>query len=413
MKKFHFWSIDAILSIMMKLINRDEYLSKLIGVRNTPDIKVITGSRRAGKSKLLLSYIDWIEKNDSNSNILWINLQETENEIYLDYHKLHNFILKKHIKGKNNYLFIDEVQLCVDFEKAINSIHTKEIFDIYVTGSNAFLLSSDLATLFTGRTFTIEIYPFSFKEFLIYYKRDDYDRAFNDYIKFGGFSGCYVYNDIEDKYNYIQKDIYNTIVTRDIVQKYKIRNKNLLENLSYYLIDNISNLTSSRNIGKYLSSNTKSVSHNTIINYIKYIINAFIFYEVKRYDIKGKRYLSTERKYYLVDHSVKYAVLGTRNQDLGRTLENIVYMELKRRGYEVYIGKLYQKEIDFVAIKRNEKLYIQVSTYLEDENTFNREVNPLLKIKDAYPKLVIARTHQEEYTIQGVKIIDIANWLSK
>ncbi len=396
---------------MMKLITRNDYLDKLIGIRNTPDIKVITGSRRSGKSKLLLAYIEWIKKNDNKANIVWINLQEAENEIYLDYSKLHNFILEKHIKGGNNYLFIDEVQLCDNFEKTINSIHAKEIFDIYVTGSNAFLLSSDLATLFTGRTFTIEVYPFSFKEFLIYYDREDIDNAFNDYVKLGGFSGSYLYNNIEDKYNYIQRDIYNTIVTRDIVQKYKIRNKNLLENLSNYLIDNISNLTSSRNIEKYLSGNTKSVSHNTITNYIQYLNNAFVFYEVKRYDIQGKKYLFTEQKYYLVDHAVKYAVLGTKKYDLGRTLENIVYMELRRRGYEVYIGKLYKKEIDFVAIKRSEKFYIQVSTYLEDENTLNREVEPLLKIKDAYPKLIVARTHQEEYLVQGIKVIDISNWL--
>ncbi len=397
----------------MKLITRHHYLNKLIGIRNTPDIKVITGSRRSGKSKLLLSYIDWLKENDKNANIVWINLQEAENEVYLDYLNLHHYILEKHIPGKNNYLFIDEVQLCKNFEKTINSIYTKEIFDIYITGSNAFLLSSDLATLFTGRSFTIEIYPFSFKEFLIYYNRKDVDRAFNDYVKFGGFAGSYLYEDIEDKYNYIQRDIYNTIVTRDIVQKYKIRNKNLFANLSNYLIDNISNLTSSRNIEKYLSSNTKSASHNTITNYIKYLNNAFVFYEVKRYDIKGKRYLSTEQKYYLVDHAVKYAVLGTKNQDLGRTLENIVYMELRRRGYEVYIGKLYKKEIDFVAIKRSEKLYIQVSTYLDNESTLNREVDPLLKIDDAYPKLIIARTHEEEYLMKGIRVIDIADWLSQ
>lgn len=397
----------------MKLINRNEYLNRLIGIRNTPDIKVITGARRSGKSKLLLSYIDWIKENDSNANIIWLNLQETENELYLNYHNLHDFILENYIKEKNNYLFIDEVQLCNNFEKAINSIHTKGIFDIYVTGSNAFLLSSDLATLFTGRTFTIEIYPFSFKEFLIYYESNDINEAFNNYVKLGGFAGSYVYSKIEDKYNYIQKDVYNTIITRDIVQKYKIRNKNLFENLSNYLIDNISNLTSSRNIEKYLNSSVKSISHNTVTNYIRYLNSAFVFYEVKRYDIKGKRYLSTEQKYYLVDHAIKYAILGTRNQDIGRTLENIVYMELRRRGYEVYIGKLYKKEIDFVAIKRSEKIYIQVSTYLENENTLYRETDPLLKINDAYPKLIIARTHQEEYTFQGIRIIDIANWLSE
>lgn len=397
----------------MKLIERTFYLNQLKSVQNTPDIKVITGVRRSGKSKLLTSFIECINKECKNANVVYINMQETENEHLLEYHALHDYILQHHDSTKDNYLFIDEVQLCPQFEKAINSIHTKEIYDIYVTGSNAFLLSSDLATLFTGRTFVIEVFPFSFKEFLIYFDRNDYDLAFNDYLKIGGFSGSYLYKELEQKYNYLQKDVYETIVTRDIVTKYKIRNKGLFENLTRFLIDNISNLSSARNIVNYLTSSKNKVSHNTIINYIKYLCNAFVFYEVKRFDLKGKKYLSTEQKYYLVDHAIKYAILGSKNQDLGRMLENIVYMELKRRGYEVYVGKLYKKEIDFVAIKRNEQIYIQVSAFLDDENTMKRELDPLLNIKDGYPKLIIARTHQEEYSVDGIKIIDIAEWLSK
>lgn len=397
----------------MKLIERTFYLEQLKSIINTPDIKVITGVRRSGKSKLLVSFIDWINKNDDNANIVYINMQETENEHLLEYHALHDYILKHYDMTKDNYLFIDEVQLCSQFEKAINSIHTKEIYDIYVTGSNAFLLSSDLATLFTGRTFIIEVYPFSFKEFLLYFDRSDYDQAFNDYLKVGGFAGSYLYKDLEQKYNYLQRDVYETIVTRDIVTKYKIRNRGLFENLTHFLIDNISNLSSARNIVNFLTSSKNKVSHNTVINYMKYLCNAFVFYEVKRFDLKGKKYLSTEHKYYLVDHAIKYAILGTKNQDLGRMLENIVFMELKRRGYEIYIGKLYKKEIDFVAIKRNEQIYIQVSTYLDNEDTMKRELDPLLNIRDGYPKMIIARTHQEEYSVEGIKIIDIAEWLSK
>ena len=238
----------------MKLIERKDYLKTLINVKNTPDIKVITGVRRSGKSKLLLSFMEWLKKQEQDSHIVYINLQETENEQFLEYHCLHDYILEQYVEGKNNYLFIDEVQLCTHFEKAVNSIHAKEIYDIYVTGSNAFLLSSDLATLFTGRTFTIEVFPFSFQEFLVYFDRDDTDQAFNDYLRIGGFAGSYLYHQIEQKYDYIQKDVYETIVTRDIVQKYKIRNKGLFENLTNYLIDNISNLTSSRNITNYLIS---------------------------------------------------------------------------------------------------------------------------------------------------------------
>lgn len=397
----------------MKLIERTHYLKILESVKNTPDIKVVTGARRVGKSKLLSSFIYKLKEQEENSHIIYINLQEAENEFLLEYHQLHEYVISQYDESKINYLFIDEIQLCEGFEKVINSLHTKELFDIYVTGSNAFLLSSDLATLFTGRTFTIEVYPFSFEEFLIYFERDDIDRAFNDYLKVGGFAGSYFYRELEQKYNYIEHDVYETIVTRDIVQKYKIRNKTTFENLTNYLIDNISNLSSSRNIANYMMSNQTTISHNTITNYIRYLCNAFVFYQVKRFDIKGKKYLATEQKYYLVDHVIKYAILGTKNQDLGRVIENIVYIELLRRGYEVYIGKLYKKEIDFVAVKRSEQIYIQVSTYLEDENTMMREIDPLLKIKDAYPKIIIARTHQEEYTIQGIKIIDIADWLIK
>ena len=396
---------------MIKLIEREQYLNKLIKVKNTPDIKVITGVRRCGKSKLLLSYIKWVEKNDKKANIIYLNLQETENEELLEYHKLHDYILTKYIKDKNNYLFIDEVQLCKQFEKAINSLHTKELFDIYVTGSNAFLLSSDLATLFTGRTFTIEVYPFSFKEFIKYYGSKNTYQSFDEYQKYGGFSGSYVYKSIEEKYEYIKNDIFETIVQRDIIQKYKIRNKELFNNLVNYMIDNISNLCSIRNIVNYISSKGGTSSITTTSTYIKHLCKSFIIYDAKRFDISGKRYLSSEDKYYLVDPTIKYAVLGTKNMDIGRSLENIVYIELLRRGYEVYIGKLYKKEVDFVTMKQNEKIYIQVSNSIEDVKTKQREIEPLLQIKDAYKKMIITRTYTESYDYEGIEIIDISDWL--
>lgn len=344
-------------------------------------------------------------------NIININLQEIEFEELLEYHTLHQYCLDHYQKDMDNYLFTDEIQMCKGFEKAINSLHTKGIYHIYLTGSNAFLLSSDLATLFTGRTFTIEVYPFSFKEFMMYFDLDDLEKAFEEYVMVGGFAGSYAYKTIEEKYDYIKKDIYETIVTRDLVQKYSIRNKNVLESLTSYMIDNISNLTSSHNITKYLNKNNNTITVKTISNYMNYLCNAFVFYKVNRYDVRGKRYLSVENKYYLSDHSIKYAMLGTRNIDYGRTYENIVYIELLRRGYGVTIGKLYRKEIDFVAMKRNEQIYIQVSSYIEDEAVMKRESEPLLAIRDAYPKIIIARTHHEEYTYEGIKIIDIAHWL--
>ena len=304
--------------------------------------------------------------------------------------------------------------MCDGFEKALNGLHAEEKYDIYITGSNAFLLSSDLATLFTGRTFEIEVYPFSFKEYLKYYNYNynDIQEAFDKYTQEGGMSGSYIYKTQEEKYQYIS-DVFNTLIIRDIKQKYNIKNTDVLNNLNNYLIDNISNLTSSNNITHFLNSNKVNITDKTVKNYIDYLCNAFAFYKVKRYDIKGKKYLSTQDKYYLADHSFKYAILGTNNMDFGRTYENIVAIELLRRGYELYVGTMYQKEVDFIAKKRNENLYIQVSDYISDDSTLKRETTPLLQIRDAYPKIIIARTRHEDYQYEGIQIYDIANWLAK
>ena len=396
----------------MKLIKREFYLNKLIDVIGTPDIKVITGIRRSGKSKLLESFKEYIMNNVKAYNIIHINFNLPKFENLKEYHKLYEYISENYIKGKHNFVLIDEVQMCKEFEKIINGIHAEEKYDIYITGSNAFLLSSDLATLFTGRTFSFEIYPFSFKEYLQYYKYKDIQEAFDNYVKEGGMSGSYVYKTQIDKYKYIE-DVFNTLILRDIKQKYNIRNIDILNNLSNYLIDNISNLTSSNNITNYLNSNKIKITDKTIKNYIDYLCNSFAFYKIKRYDIKGKKYLSTQDKYYLADHSIKYATLGTSNMDYGRTYENIVAIELLRRGYELYVGTLYKKEIDFIAQKRNEKIYIQVADNIDYQDTLNREAEPLLQIKDAYPKIIIARTKHENYQYEGIQIYDIANWLVK
>ena len=393
----------------MKLIER-EYLQKLINVMGTPDIKVITGVRRCGKSKLLEAFKDYVRENIENSNIISVNFNLLEFENLRNYKALNNYVEDHYIKGKNNFVCIDEIQFCEDFEKTINNLHALEKYDIYITGSNAFLLSSDLATLFTGRTFEVKIYPFSFKEFLKYYEYTDIDEAFDKYVLEGGMAGSYLYKENEDKYNYIS-EVYNTLIVRDIVSRYKIKNRDLLENLNDFLMDNISNITTTRNIEKEFRANGNIISHKTIASYIKYLCNAFLYYNVRRYDIQGKRYLSSQDKYYLVDQGFKYAKLGTKNINYGRVYENIIAMELLRRGYEVYVGVLYKKEIDFVAIKQNEKIYIQVSDDISNEETFKREVDALLKIRDAYPKILIARTKHDTYQYEGVKIIDIANWL--
>lgn len=339
----------------MKLIERESYLSKLISIKGTPDIKVITGVRRAGKSKLLEEYIEWIKVNESDHNIISIDLTSLKFEALKEYHALNDYIEERYILGKVNFIFIDEVQMCEQFELTINSLYSTGKYDIYVTGSNAFLLSSDLATLFTGRTYEIEVYPFSFSEFLQYHRISDIQSAFEQYMKEGGMSGSYLYKEHEEKYKYLA-DIFDTLILRDIRQKYRIRNVVLMDKVAEFMMDNISNLTSIRKIAETLTKNQDTINHKTVGSYLDYLCNTFAFYKVRRYDIRGKKYLATNEKYYLSDHAFRYAKLGTRNLDYGRVMENIVALELMRRGYEVYVGVLYKKkEIDFVAVKQNEK----------------------------------------------------------
>ena len=395
----------------MKLIKR-AYLKELIEVLGTPDIKVITGVRRSGKSKLLEMFKNYIIENINDYNIIDINFNLVKFDNLRDYISLNNYIEKHYIVGKNNFVLIDEVQMCKEFERTINSLHAEEKFDIYITGSNAFLLSSDLATLFTGRTYEIQIYPFSFKEFIEYFKYENIQDAFEKYVLEGGMSGSYIYNDVKQKYNYIN-EVYNALIVRDIQQKYNIQNIGLMDSLTEFLMDNVSNLTSYRKVANKLNENNINTNDKTISNYINYLCDAFAFYKIRRYDIQGKRYLSSVDKYYLVDQSFKYAKLGTKNMNYGRIYENIVAIELLRRGYEVYVGELYNAEIDFVAMKMNEKIYIQVSDNISDDKTFEREVRPLLKIKDAYPKMIISRTRHEDYQYEGIQIYDLANWLLK
>ena len=396
----------------MKLIDRNIYLNKVINVIGTPDIKVITGVRRSGKSKLLEAFKRYVNKNIKDSNVIHINFNLAKFENLKDYHALNSYVENNYAEGKENFVLIDEVQMCPEFELTINSLHATEQYDIYITGSNAFLLSSDLATLFTGRTIEIKVFPFSFNEYIEYHEYQDVYSAFDSYIKEGGMSGSYVYNDEDLRYDYI-KNVFDTLIVRDIRQKYKIRNPVLMDRIVDYLMDNISNLTSLRNIAYALNVSGDKINHKTVGNYLNYLCNAFAFYKFRRYDIKGKKYLSSNDKFYLSDHTFRYSKLGTKNLNYGRVLENIVAIELLRRGYEVYVGVLHKKEIDFVAIKRNEKIYIQVSDDISRDEAFKREVSPLLGIKDAYPKMVIARTRHEDYQYEGIKITDIANWLNE
>ena len=396
----------------MKIIERKDYLDRLIRLKDTPDIKIITGLRRSGKSELVRAYMEWIRTNE-DTNIIYVDFADLKFDDLKTYKELYNFCEGQYIDGKTNVIVVDEVQMCEKFELAINSLYNSRKYDIYITGSNAFLLSSDLSTLFTGRFIEIPVYPFSFAEYCEYYGYDSNTaNVLDSYVMNGGLSGAYVYSEKDDQASYI-KDVYTTIIKRDLVDKYGIKEEALLDSLTDYMMDNISNLTSASKISNVFKQNKVETNHITIGNYMKYLCSAFMFYKVKRYDIRGKKYLETSDKYYLSDLGFRYAMLGTRNMDYGRAYENIVALELLRRGYEIYVGKLYQKEIDFVAMKQNEKLYIQVSDNISDSDTLERELSPLRAIKDAYPKILIANTKHDDYDIEGIKVLDLTNWLMR
>lgn len=397
------------------MIQRSIYFKKILEAKDTEDIKVITGILGSGKSVLLLQLKDYLKKENPSNNVIHIDMDSPNNQNLLDGKLFVEYVRKNYDSSKKNYLLVDEVQEIKGFERIFNSFHDERIFDIYITGSNAFLLNNDLATLFSGRTFSIAVYPFSFKEYCEYFNiTNDYYKHFEKYFYDGGFSGTYVYPNFQTKLSHIKNDIVDTIVLRDISQKYRIKSKNQFNKLLNFLMSNISNTTSFYRVEKNLKDGDKKtkasgLTSKTIEKYTSYMMQAFIFYECGSFDMIGNRYLNSNSKYYLSDISLRFAQIGTKTIDFGRYLENIVYLELKRRGYEIYVGKMRNKEVDFIAIKPSEKKYIQVCWNIESQEAIKREITPLLSIKDAYEKIIISRTFQKPYDIDGVKVIDITD----
>ena len=394
----------------MKIIERTDYLESLQNVRLTPDIKVITGIRRAGKSELIRTYMEWLRKNDKKANIIFIDFTSLASEPLQEYHALHNYIEEQYKAKKNNYVFIDEVQMCAKFELAINSLHAMQKYDIYITGSNAFLLGSDLATLLM-QLHDLHTTIQSLQSHILLDEVELFELKNLSYI-------ANIARQALEQLNLLTlfpvpdvQEVFHTIIERDIIQRYKLSDVYLLNKIAEYLMDNIGNTTSYRSVSGFLQSEQIKTNHVTVGNYMDFLCRTFLFNQVKRYDVRGKGYLRMIDKYYLVDSGFRYALLGTRNMDYGRIYENLVALELLRRGYDIYVGKLYQKEIDFVAMRGNEKIYIQVSDNISSKETFEREYSPLLQIKDVYPKFIIARTRVPKYDYQGIQIIDLAEWL--
>ena len=404
----------------MERINRDHYLSILKNFKDQQIIKVITGIRRCGKSTLLEIYRDYLRDSMvEESQIISINFEDADYEKLLDRRKLYDYIKTRLVKGKKTYVFLDEIQNVNEFEKTVDSLFINKDVDLYITGSNAYLLSSELATLLTGRYIEIKMLPLSFKEYVSAFKdKTDLSRKFRNYLRYSSFpQAVELYNVNPENITLFLDGIYHTILLKDVMQRKGITDKNVLEKVTKYLYDNIGNRTSIKSISDNIEGVEKNSSYNTIANYIDALIDSYLIFKANRYDIKGREFLKTQEKYYAVDIGLRYYMLGQSSaKDMGHILENVVYLELLRRGYEVYIGKYDELEVDFVAKKPENTVYYQVAlTTRTEENAKNtildRELAPLKRINDNYPKYILTLDDDLDADFDGIKKINVLDWL--
>lgn len=401
------------------MVIRKEFQEQLLKWQNKKVIKVITGVRRCGKSTLLLEFQKTLlSQGITQDCIQSINLDSIENEHLYDYHILYNQITENLIPTKMNYIFLDEIQMVPDFEKAINSLFLKDNIDLYITGSNAYMLSGEIATLLSGRYIEIKMLPLSFPEYcelcseISGSKVETNRKAYNQFVMFGGFP--YIPNLLNDKEmirDYL-RGIYSTIVLKDILQRKKISDSDVLEKITKFSLSNIGNLTSSKKISDTLTSGGRKTASATVENCYSALTESYLFYKATRYDIKGKEFLKSLEKYYAVDTGLHYFMLGSKTGNEGFLLENIVYLELLRRGYEVYVGKFANMEVDFVAIKNGLPEYYQVSLSVTNEDTLKRELKPLKAIKDSYPKFLITLDECNEISHEGIRQIYALDWIT-
>ena len=401
--------------LVMKMIIRDNYLKKLIGAKDTEFIKVITGVRRSGKSTLLLMFKDYLINNGvKEENIIYINFESALYDDIKNYKDLYNYVKEK-VKKDMIYLLLDEVQNIESWERAINSFKVDFKIDIYLTGSNAYLLSSELSTLLLGRYIEIKMYPLSFSEYLIFnnYDNKDLDDKFNEYLKYGGLPAITLIKDNDELVLSYLNDIYNTIVKKDIIDRNNIKDVALLENIIKYLSNNIGSSVSSTKISDYLNSNkiVEKSNHQTIDNYLNMLEKSFIMYKANRTDIKSKALLKTLGKYYISDTGIRNIILGFRNIDEGHLLENVVYLELLRRGYRVNIGKSNDYEVNFVAENPNDIKYYQVTKSLLNEEVKMCELRSLESIADNYEKIILTMDKSINKDYNGIKVVNIIDWL--
>lgn len=391
------------------MIIRENYLRKIRPFYNQNIIKIITGVRRSGKSTLLMQIIDEFKNKGVNEqNIIHLRFDEYSNRNLLNANVLSNYLNAKITNNGRYYLFLDEIQGVENFEKIVNELNNKGNVDLYITGSNSTLLASEFATFLTGRYVAFEMFPFSFKEFVAYKESTNFDELFVEYVNFGGFPQTLIIKDTMAKKNLLT-DLYRSIVIRDIVQRYNVRDISLLDGYYKYLLNTIASLFSATSVSNYLKSENRKVGRETLYNYKKYAEDVYFLYSVPRFDIKGKRILQTNEKIYINDQGFRGIFFNNEN-DIEKILENIVYFELLRRGYEVYVGNIGNKEVDFVATKNGEKIYIQVAYILFLDQTIEREFGVFSEVTDGYPKYVIS-TDKFDMSRDGIKHVNIIDFL--
>lgn len=394
------------------MIARQKYLKKIKSYKDMQLIKVITGIRRCGKSTLLKLYREELIKNGVEENqIIFVNLEEKENENLKNVDNLYDYLKNKLIKDKMNYIFIDEVQECEKFQIAVNSLFVKDNVDIYITGSNAHMLSGELATLLSGRYIKIEVLPLSFEEYLQGVGNDNIESKYIDYLRFGSFPFILQFKGNEDQIMVYLDGLYNTIFKKDIVKRNNILNENALENVTKFIFDCVGNLITSKKISDTLTSNNCKVSQPTVEGYLKALVDSYFVYKVSRYDVKGKQYLKSMAKYYVTDIGMRNYLLGYKNLNRGFILENIVYLELIRRDYKVFIGKVDNSKIDFVVFKGGETIYIQVAESIKEERIFEREIKPLKSVRDYNKRVIITTDYDINEFYDGIKHINVLDFL--
>lgn len=392
------------------MIERKEYLEKLKKWKDKDLIKVIIGIRRCGKSTLFEIYIDYLKSIGIEDNhIISVNLENPDNE-FDTYKELYKYV-KEQIKDKKQYyVFLDEVQKVSDFQKAVDGLYIMKNVDVYITGSNAYLLSGELATLLTGRYIEIKMYPLSFKEYLNYYKKDADEKMYLNYINRSSFPYALKLEEESEIDDYLDA-LYNTIIVKDIGLRKKMADTTMLRTVARFMFNNIGNCLSIKKIADTLTSDGRSISVHTVESYLESLVESYVFNKVSRFDIKGKQYLQSGEKYYATDVTMRYALLGRRNIDVGHILENIVYLELIRRGYKVYIGKAGEKEIDFVAENKEGFTYFQVAYTTREKATLERELTPLQDINDHYPKYILTMDIDPIADYDGIKKVNVLDWL--